>query len=109
MTSRQDPRGRPAESQAAQAAEPGPSKVYLPDLRELLNQEVPMAAEAIRTLTGPIKIRQEKIPGKRGARWIATFSPDLVGIAAEGWPRTRAIRMPEPGRGIRPRRSRSKW
>ena len=56
------------------------AKVYLADLRGLLNQEIPMAAEAIRTLTGPIKIRQEKIPGKRGARWIATFSPDLIAL-----------------------------
>jgi transposase len=56
------------------------SKVYVPDLRELLNQEVPMAAEAIRTLCGPIKIRQEVIPGRPGARWIATFSPDLVAV-----------------------------
>jgi hypothetical protein len=36
-----------------------------------------MAAEAIRALTGPIQIRQEKIPGRPGARWIATFAPDL--------------------------------
>jgi hypothetical protein len=55
--------------------------VLLTDLRELFNQEIPMAAEAIRTLTGPIMIRQEKIPGKqRGARWIATFSQDLVAL-----------------------------
>ena len=39
-----------------------------------------MAAEALRTLCGQIKIRQEKIPGKRGARWIATFSPDVVAL-----------------------------
>jgi DNA invertase Pin-like site-specific DNA recombinase len=55
------------------------AKAYLADLRGLLNQEIPAAAEAIRTLTGPIKVRQKPIPGrKRGARWIATFSPDLV-------------------------------
>ena len=35
-------------------------------MRALLNQEIPMAAEAIRTLTGPIKIRQEPIPGRDG-------------------------------------------
>ncbi len=53
-------------------------KALLPDLRGLLNQEIPAAAEAIRALTGPITIRQEEIPGKkRGAKWIATFSPDL--------------------------------
>ena len=56
------------------------AKVFLADLRELLNQEIPMAAEAIRTLTGPIMIRQEKIPGKRGARWIAKFTPDLTSL-----------------------------
>ena len=55
-------------------------KAYLADLRKLLCQEIPMAAEAIRTLTGPIKIRQEKIPGKRGARWIASFSPNLLAL-----------------------------
>jgi DNA invertase Pin-like site-specific DNA recombinase len=54
---------------------------YLDDLRAVLNQEIPAAAEAIRQLTGPISIRQEKIEGrKRGARWIATFSPDLLGF-----------------------------
>ena len=56
------------------------SKVYVPDLRELLNQDIPMAAEAIRTLTGPIMIRQEKIPGRLGARWIATFSLDFAAL-----------------------------
>jgi len=58
----------------------GRGKLYLPDLRELLNQDIPVAAEAIRTLTGPIKIRQEKVPGKPGARWFATFSPDLIAL-----------------------------
>jgi hypothetical protein len=51
----------------------------LADIRALLNQDIPIAAEAIRQLTGPIKIRQERVPGRnRGARWIATFSPDLI-------------------------------
>ena len=54
-------------------------KALLSDLRGLLNQEIPAAAEAIRALTGPIAIRQEKIEGKsRGAKWIATFCPDLL-------------------------------
>jgi hypothetical protein len=39
-----------------------------------------MAAEAIRTLTGPIKIRQEEVSGRPGARWIATFRPDLLAL-----------------------------
>lgn len=56
-------------------------RAYLPELRAILNQEIPVAAEAIRRLTGPITIRQEAIPGKkRGARWIATFSPDLLAL-----------------------------
>mgnify|MGYP000573351674 CR=1 FL=1 len=72
------------------------AKVYLADLRGLLNQEIPMAAEAIRQLTGPIMIRQEKVPGKRGARWIATFSPDLGALLRkvakdEGYPAAAAL------------------
>ena len=52
---------------------------YLADLRQTLNQDVKMAAAAIRELTGPIKIRQEAVPGQqRRTRWIATFSPDLA-------------------------------
>ena len=74
-------------------------KVYVPDLRELLNQEVAMAAEAIRTLTGPIKIRQEEIPGRPGARWIATFSPDLVALLTKGGPRQGLPGRRQSGRG----------
>jgi hypothetical protein len=55
-------------------------KALLADLRGLLNQETHAAAEAIRALTGPITIRQEAVSGKkRGAKWIATFTPDLLG------------------------------
>lgn len=55
------------------------AKEYLATSRETLNQNIPVAAEAVRTLTGPIQIRQEPILGKkRGARWIATFSADLM-------------------------------
>ncbi len=54
-------------------------KAYVADLDALLNQSIPAAAEVLRMLTGPITIRREKIPGrKRGARWIARFSPDLM-------------------------------
>jgi DNA invertase Pin-like site-specific DNA recombinase len=61
-------------------------KALLSDVRRLLNQEIPAAAEAIRALTGPITIRQEKVAGRnRGAKWIASFSPDLL-----GWLRQRA-------------------
>lgn len=69
---------------AKNAPPPAPLKLkdvkrYVEDLRGLLNQEIPAAAEAIRRITGPIKIRQERIPGRKmGARWIATFSPNLL-------------------------------
>lgn len=58
-------------------------------LRDLLQQDIPIAAQVLRRLTGPIKIRQEPIPGKkRGARWIATFTPNilesLLAINADG-------------------------
>ncbi len=49
------------------------------DLRDLLNGEIPKAAAVLRKITGPMKIRQEKHPnGKRGARWIAEFQPNLT-------------------------------
>lgn len=55
------------------------AKQYMLDFRETLNLVIPAAAEAIRTLTGPISIRQEEVPGRKsGARWTATFGPDLV-------------------------------
>jgi hypothetical protein len=61
-------------------------KGLIADLRGLLNQEIPAAAEAIRALSGPITIRQEKIAGRKvGAKWIATFSPTLL-----SWLRQRA-------------------
>jgi transposase-like protein len=51
------------------------------DIRDLLDQEPAAAAGFIRALTGPIQIGQEFTPGKkRGARWIATFSPDLLAL-----------------------------
>lgn len=53
-------------------------KSYLTRLQEVLSEEIPMAAEAIRTLTGPITIQQEPIPGKKRLRWVARFTPDLM-------------------------------
>lgn len=58
----------------------GKVECYIADMRGLLNLEIPEAAEAIRQLTGPIEIRQKKIEGKRGARWIATLTPNLSGL-----------------------------
>ncbi|MDB5334819.1 MAG: hypothetical protein JWN70_438 [Planctomycetaceae bacterium] len=52
------------------------AKAYLENLRQLLNRDTAEAAAAIRLITGPITIREEKISGKtRGARWIASFQP----------------------------------
>lgn len=52
---------------------------YLTDLRAILNQEIPAAAEALHELTGSIRITQVKKPGKKsGGAWIATFTPRLV-------------------------------
>ena len=85
------------------------STAYVPDLGELLNQEVPMAAEAIRTLTGPITIHQEKVPGRPGARWIATFSPRPRGVASEGCPGQELPPMLPASPRLWWRRSRSRW
>ena len=43
------------------------ARAYLAEFRKTLGQEVPVAAEAIRTLTGPITIRQEPILGRKRA------------------------------------------
>jgi DNA invertase Pin-like site-specific DNA recombinase len=56
------------------------AQATLADMRALLNQEIPMAAEAIRTLTGPITVRQEERADKPGVRWIASFAPDLTAL-----------------------------
>ena len=55
---------------------------HLSDIRGLLNGDVKNAALVLRELTGPIKIRQEprENGSSRGARWIATLSPELVKI-----------------------------
>jgi DNA invertase Pin-like site-specific DNA recombinase len=59
-------------------------KALLKNSRDILNQSIPAAAEAIRRLTGPIKITQESVPGRtRGARWIATFAPEFVQFLAK--------------------------
>ena len=67
---------------------------YLQQFFETLNGEIPMAAEAIRVLTGHITIRQEPLPGrKRGVRWIATFSPDFLRLL-------RHVAKDDPGKAI---------
>lgn len=55
------------------------AREYLDRLRETLGGDIPVAAEALRTITGPIRVRQEAILGRKtGARWIATFRPNLL-------------------------------
>ena len=53
------------------------AKAYLTDLRETLDQDIPVAAETIRALTGPIRVRQELLPGRNRSRWVASFQPNL--------------------------------
>lgn len=57
---------------------------YLSEIREVLNQATPAAADTIRAITGPIIIHQEKVPGRKtGAKWIATFSPRFLQFLAK--------------------------
>ncbi len=54
------------------------AKKLLGELRDVLNRDVAIAGPAIRALTGPIRIRQEPIPGlKMRNRWIARFTPQV--------------------------------
>ena len=81
---RQEAQARLHTVEAASQPVPAPltpelAQRYLADLRAVLNLEVPAAAEAIRQITGPIQVTQERrLTGKRGATWIASFQPDLV-------------------------------
>jgi hypothetical protein len=64
------------------------ARVYLENLRALLNRDTAEAAAAIRTITGPISVREEKTSGQsRGARWIASFQPqwgEILNLFANG-------------------------
>ena len=53
---------------------------YLADLRSLLQQNIPEAAERLRELFGPISITHKRVSGRLGARWTATFSPQLAEV-----------------------------
>jgi DNA invertase Pin-like site-specific DNA recombinase len=78
-------RGELRQAEEQNAAPPalldrGRVRSLLADLRGLLSQEIPAAAEAIRAWSGRITIRQEEVPGRKtGAKWVASFSPDLLG------------------------------
>lgn len=57
---------------------------YLQQIREVLNQSTAASSDAIKGITGPITIHQEKIPGRKtGAKWIATFSPRFLQFLAK--------------------------
>lgn len=57
---------------------------YVADMRAVLNQEPSASALVLRKLTGPITITHEpNSNGKRGYRWVATFSPDLLALLRE--------------------------
>lgn len=57
------------------------AKLYLENVRALLNRDTAEAAAAIRAITGPISVREEKTSGKtRGARWVASFCPQWNSI-----------------------------
>jgi len=51
----------------------------LQDLRSVLNEDVAIAGPAIRALTGPIRIRQKEIVGRKNMfRWVARFTPQVA-------------------------------
>jgi hypothetical protein len=55
-------------------------------LRDTLTDDVPAAAESVRLLTGPIRVSQRKVPGRRGAAWVARLRPklaELLSVSAE--------------------------
>lgn len=62
-------------SRRPQPLEMEQARAYLANLRSLFNRDTAEAAAAIRLVTGPISIREEKIPDRSRVRWIATFQP----------------------------------
>jgi transposase len=59
-------------------------RMALLDLRKLLLEDVPLAADALREFLGPIKIHEEPSPIRKGTfRWIATFSPKWTTVLAK--------------------------
>jgi DNA invertase Pin-like site-specific DNA recombinase len=58
-------------------------KEYLGELRSVLNQEPAAVAPVLRSITGQITVEQRNYQGKKkGAEWIATFSPQLINFLA---------------------------
>ena len=56
---------------------------HLADLRSLLQQDIPEAAERLRDLFGSISITHKRVSGRPGAIWTATFSPQLAEVIGE--------------------------
>jgi DNA-binding CsgD family transcriptional regulator len=72
---------QPFDTSRLRPLDQGRLQSYLSDARSILNQETPVAAEALRALTGPIKITQLQDPNRKwGATWIAKFQPKLIDL-----------------------------
>jgi DNA-binding CsgD family transcriptional regulator/DNA invertase Pin-like site-specific DNA recombinase len=72
---------QPVDTSKVRPLEEAQLKTYLSEARSILNQETPVAAEALRALTGPIKITQLQDPNRKwGATWVAKFSPKLIDL-----------------------------
>jgi DNA invertase Pin-like site-specific DNA recombinase len=68
--------------------EPPPPPLTAPDiervlsqLRDLLAQDVALAAPVLRALTGPVVVNLVHEPGKQKPTWVAKFAVDLVPVA----------------------------
>ena len=72
------------------------AKAYLTNLRETLDQDIPIAAEAIRALTGSIRVRQEQLPDRKRSRWIACVT--WASRSRWWWPRPQCRRRTRPKR-----------
>lgn len=79
---------------------------YLADLRAVLNQEIPAAADALRLLTGPISVTEEPYTtGKKGAHWILTFTPSAMPLLRDvamrlSYPDSRTLEFLTSGKWI---------
>ena len=49
-------------------------------IHEVLHHERPRAVAVLKRLTGPVRVREEQVPGSKRKRWIATFTPQLGGL-----------------------------
>jgi hypothetical protein len=71
---------QPADLTSVKLLDEAQMKAYLAEARLLLNQDIPVAAETLHALTGEIRIKQGEPDGRRGAPWIAMFTPQLINL-----------------------------